>query len=221
MSLEGRKTAQLEDPGAEMLNRAQALWDRYGRIILGVVIAVLVAGVLGFFTMRSRAASENEASGRLAEASILFFRGEYPRSLEIAKQVAQQFGSTPSGIDAHRLAGDNLFWMGDVKAAIPEYRAFLAKVKSGMLADAARRSLAYSLESDGQHQEAARLYDGLVGKFDRESTAEFLAASARCLRALNQPAEAEKRLRRLVEEFGETSLAAGARVRLAELAATP
>lgn len=221
MSLEARKTAQLEDPGAELLDKAQDLWERYGRIVLIAGVVVLAAVVLGFFTLRSRKTSENEASGRLAEASALFFRGEYARSLELARQISQQFGSTPSGIDAHRLAGDNSFWMGDVKTAISEYRAYLARQKSGMLSDAVRRSLAYSLESEKQYAEAAGIFDGLVGKFDRESSAEFLTAAARCYTAVNQPAEARKRLQRVADEFGETSFAETARIRLAEIAATP
>jgi predicted negative regulator of RcsB-dependent stress response len=219
--LEARKTAQLEDPGAELLDKAQDLWERYGRIVLIAGVVVLAAVVLGFFTLRSRKTSENEASGRLAEASALFFRGEYARSLELARQISQQFGSTPSGIDAHRLAGDNSFWMGDVKTAISEYRAYLARQKSGMLSDAVRRSLAYSLESEKQYAEAAGIFDGLVGKFDRESSAEFLTAAARCYTAVNQPAEARKRLQRVADEFGETSFAETARIRLAEIAATP
>ncbi len=220
MSLEARKSAQLVDPGADMLDRIQGFWDRYGRIVLIAGAAVLAAVLLGFFTVRSRAASENEASGRLAEASALFFRGEYQRSIELSRQIAQQYGSTPSGVDAHRLAGDNAFWMGDVKTAISEYRTYLARQKSGMLADAVKRSLAYSLESEKQYAESAGLYDQLVGRFDRESSAEFLTAAARCHLALNQPAEAEKRLKRVVDEFGETSFAESARIRLAETATT-
>lgn len=220
MSLEARKTAQLEDPGAELLDRVQDFWDRFGRIVLIAGAVILAAVVLGFFTLRSRSASENEASGRLAEASALFFRGEYARSLELARQVSQQYGSTPSGLDAHRLTGDNAFWMGDVKTAISEYRTYLARQKSGMLADAVRRSLAYSLETQKQYEEAAQLYDGLVGKFDRESSAEFLTASARCHRMLNQTAEAQKRLVRVIDEFGDTSFAETARIRLAEITAT-
>ncbi len=64
---------------------------------------------------------------------------------------------------------------------------------------------------------AADVYESLVGKFDRESSAEFLAASARCHRALNQPAEAARRLRRLLDEFGETPYANIARVHLGEI----
>ncbi|TMQ71287.1 MAG: hypothetical protein E6K80_06065 [Candidatus Eisenbacteria bacterium] len=54
---------QLADPGAELLDRAQALWGGYGRIILGVVGTVAVVALLGFFMLRSRAAAEEQAAG--------------------------------------------------------------------------------------------------------------------------------------------------------------
>jgi tetratricopeptide (TPR) repeat protein len=217
LPLETGRGLKLQDPGADLLDRATGIWDLYGRWVLGVVAAVIVAGALVFLNMRSRASSEEQASTKLAEAHALFWQGQYPRSLEIAKQVATQYPSTRSGADARRLAGDNAFWSGDFKTAVTEYQAYLAKEKTGLLADAARRSLAYALESAKRPAEAVPIYESLVGKFDRESSGEFLAAAARCYRALNQPAEAVKRLQRLVVEFGETSYAQRGRIELAEL----
>jgi tetratricopeptide (TPR) repeat protein len=200
-----------------LLDGVTLFWERYGRLALGAVgVAVVVSAGL-FMTLRARASQEEQASGKLAEANVLFWQGDYPRSLELAKQVSQQFGSTPSGNDAHRLAGDNAYWSGDFKTAVGEYRAYLAKQKSGVVADATRRSLAYALESDLKFAEAAPIYDQLVGVFDRESSAEFLMASARCHLQMKQPAEAVKRLQRLVDEFGESSVAMRARQEIGEI----
>ena len=58
-----------------------------------------------------------------------------------------------------------------------------------------------------------------MGHFDRGSSAEFLLAAARCLRAAGQPQEALSRLNRLTDEFGETDYANQARIELAELQA--
>jgi outer membrane protein assembly factor BamD (BamD/ComL family) len=216
-----RKSARIEDPGAELLDRFSGLWDRYGRIALGVLGVLVAAGAVGFLTIRQRAGTEERAAGRLAEATVLYWRGDYTGSLTRAREIIQQFPSTPSGVDAHRLAGDNSYWSGDMKTAITEYRAYLERQKSGILADAVRRSLAYALESDGQRVEAAAAYEGLVGVFDRESSAEMLAAAARCYRDAGQPAEAVKRLQRLIDEFGETSYASPARMQLVELSGPP
>lgn len=211
----------MEDPGAELLDRVTGFWSQFGRIV-AIVAAVLVLGVVGaVFTMRARAASENQAAGKLAEASLYFWQGDYAQSEQLAKQVIEQFPQTPSGVDAHRLMGDDLFWQGKFKEAIAEYRRFLDKRKSGLIADAVRRSLAYALESDLQHQEAMTTYVSLVGAFDRESSAEFLMAAARCAQQLKQPQEAQKHLQRLVDEFGETSYANRARMELAGLTLAP
>ena len=173
--------------------------------------------LVGFFTIRARAAAENEAAAQLTEANLFFWQGEYSRSLGVAKQVSEQFASTWSGVDALRLAGDDAFWNGDWKGAIDYYRRYLEKNRSGLVSDATRRAYAYALESDGQYQAAADQFDALVGKFDRDSSAEFLMAAARCRRELRQPEEAAKRLQRVLDEFGETSYAMTARIRLGEL----
>jgi len=216
-----RDSARLEDPGAQLLDAISSHWARYGRILLIGLGVIAVIGMGAFFTLRARAADEEQAAGKLAEANLYFWQGAYDRSLPVARQVAEQWPNSPSGIDAHRLAGDDQFWLGKFKESVAEYRLYLAKQKSGLIADAVRRSFAYALESDLQFKEAAPVYEGLVGKFDRESSAEFLYAAARCYRQLNQPKETDLVLKRLVDEYGETSNANRARMLRAELAAAP
>jgi tetratricopeptide (TPR) repeat protein len=200
-----------------LLDQLSGFWSRYGRLTLGVVgvAAVVSAGL--FFTLRSRASQEELAAGKLAEANVMFWQGDYQHSLQAARQVSQTYASTPSGNDAHRLAGDDAYWSGDFKTAVSEYKTYLSKQKSGVLADAARRSMAYALESNLQYADAAALYDQLVGVFDRESSAEFLMAAARCYQQTHQQAEAVKRLQRLVSEFGETSIAQRAHEEIGEI----
>lgn len=211
--------AQLHDQGGEALDRLQSFWERWGRAALAViVVAGVVAGGI-FFLRRGQENREGQAAARLAEANALYWQGDYARSTEVAKQVAQQFGNTQSGADALRLQGDNAFWTGDFKGAAVQYEAYLKKAPRGLLADAARRSLAYAQESDKQYAAAAKTYESLVGKFDRNSSAEFLWAAARCYRALGQPAEAVARLKRLESEFGETSYARTALLTIAEIEA--
>lgn len=219
MALESRQES-FEPAGAHLLEQIQVWWAGNQRIVLGVLAGIVVVGAGLAFQLRTRAVQEDQAAGRLAEASVYYWQGDYARSLELAKQVYAQYGSSPSGIEAHRLAGDNAFWTGEFKAAAAEYQRYLEKTKTGLLADAARRSLAYALESDNQPLEAAKLYDQLVGRFDRTSSAEFLVAAARCYRNARQPAEAIRRLKRVDQEFGDTSYAQLARVELGELTAS-
>ncbi len=221
MALESQRKARLEDPGAELLDRMSGLWGQYGRQALGVLGVLAVAGAVLFMVVRSRRASEDLAAGQLAEATIYYFQGDMAKAGQTAKQVAEQYPGTVSGNDAHRVVGDAAFWTNDFKTATAEYRRYLAKQHSGLLADAVSRSLAYSLENDHQYAEAARIYESVVGKFDRESSGEFLAGAARCLRLAGDREGARKQLERLISEFGETSYARLARIEAAELAATP
>jgi tetratricopeptide (TPR) repeat protein len=216
-----RESARLEDPGAQLLDTISTRWARYGRMILIVAGVIVAVGAGAFFVLRARAAEEEQAAGKLAEANLFFWQGLYDRSLPTARQVAEQWPNSPSGVDARRVAGDDQFWLGRFKEAAAEYKLYLEKQKTGLTADAVRRSLAYSLESDHQFKEAAPVYEGLVGRFDRESSAEFLYGAARCYRQMNQPKEADARLKRLLDEYGETSYANRARIARAELAAAP
>lgn len=220
MSLESRKGTALEDPGAELVDQVTNVWDRYGRIILGVLVALVAVAAVAYFTVRSNATQEVAASEKLAQANALFWQGDYERSKTIADEVAKQYGGTPSGIDALRISGDDAYWRGNWKDAITAYKSYLSKNGSGLMGNVVRRSLAYAYESDKQYAEAAKLFDGLVGAFERESSAEFLAAAARCYEAVNNKPEAVKRVQRLVDDFGDTSYANRARLKLAELGAS-
>src|SRR5262245_6920750 len=156
-------------------------WEQYGKVASGVLAGLVVVAVVGFFSLRARAATEETAAGKLAEATLLYWQGDYQRSLQLSRDIAEQYGSTPSGHEAHRQAADAAYWGGDFKTAVAEYRRYLASNPKGVLGDAARRSLAYALESDGQYNEAVTEYETLVGHLDRNSSAEFLVAAARCL----------------------------------------
>ena len=213
------RAEHLHDPGAELLDRASNLWARYGKVAAIVVGVVVVAGGLVFMTLQSRARSEDQAADRLADANILFWQGEYKRSMDLAKTVSNTYPSSPSGIDAHRLAGDDAYWTGDFKSAIKEYQAYLDRSKTGLLADVVRRSLASALECDKQYAPASTIYQQLVGRFDRETSAEFLMDAARCEREVGHKSEAVRLLQRLVNEYGETSYANAARIEVAELSA--
>ena len=150
---------------------------------------------------------------------MAFWQGDYDHAKSTADEVAKTYGSTPSGVDAHRVSGDAAYWRGNFKGAVTEYKAYLSRKSSGTVAQSVRRSLAYALDSDKQYAEAEKLYDGLVGVFDRETSSEMLAAAARCLLETNDKAGAIQRYKRIANEFGETSAAQPAHVKLAELGA--
>jgi len=216
LSLESRRSA-LDDPGAELLDKAQGLWDRYGRIALGALVAIAVIGIGTYYVLSGRRTRENAASEKLAEANSLFWRADYDRSRQVAQDVAKNFGGTPSGTDALRISGDDAYWRGNWKEAIADYNAYLSKNGSGLIADGVRRSEAYAEESVGQYADASALYDKLVGAFDRNSSGEMLFASARCQVALGHKDEALKRYQRIIDEFPDSGYQLQARIQIGKL----
>lgn len=218
LSLEtsGKKSV-MDDPGADLLDKAQGLWQHYGQTALIAVVVAVATAVGVYYWQSGQTRQENLASEKLAEANDLFWRADYDRSRTIAKDVTKQFPGTASGTDALRIAGDDAYWRGNWKDAIADYQEYLKKNSKGLVADAVRRSLAYSLESNGQPAEASAIYDKLVGVFDRESSGELLFASARCLVAANKPEDAKKRYQRIVDEFPDSSYQLQARIELGRL----
>lgn len=219
MKLQTRRAARISDPGADLVDQLTDLWARYSRVVLGALGALVVVAGGTYYAMKTRGTQEDQAAGILSEAQVLFWQGDYPASIERAKRVFDQFPATRSGHDAHRLMGDAQYWSGNFKEAIAEYQKYLSFQSSGTLADAARRSLAYSYESAGQYADAAPIYLSLVGRFDRESSAEFLLAAARCNQQLHRNSDATQQLQRLLDEYGDTPESAEARVLMGELAA--
>lgn len=219
MALEQQHASGFSDDDTRIIGNVTRFWEQNGKVLLGVVGVIAVVAAGAYFFQKSRATQEDAAAGKFAEASVLYWQGDYAHSQDLAKQLAAQYPNTASGLEAHRLLGDDLFWTGDFRGAVGEYQRYLDHAPQGLLADAARRSYAYALESNGQNADAAKAYLALVGKFDRISSSEFLVAAARCERAQGHDAEAVKLLQRVDSEFGETSYAQRARIELAELKA--
>jgi TolA-binding protein len=207
----------MDEFGLQGLDRVRAFWDAYHKVILGVGGAIVAAIIVGIFTLRAREEASATAAGRLAEASLQYWQGNYQGSLSAAQQVAGQYGGTPAGKDAWRLAGDDQYWLGQFKDAAVSYRKYLDHAKPGLLSDAVRRSLAYALESDRQFDEASKVYLEIAPRLDRESAADCLMGAARCARASGKNAEAADLYRRVVNEYGDTGPARMARVYQAEM----
>jgi TolA-binding protein len=219
LKLQARRAARISDPGAELVDQITELWRRYDRVVLGALGALVVVAAGGYYALRTRNTQEDQAAGMLAEAQVMFWQGDYARAIEGAKHVFDSFPATRSGHDAHRLMGDSQYRSGNYQGAIAEYQKYLALEKRGVLANAARRSLAYAYESAGRYADAAPIYLSLVGVFDRESSAEFLLAAARCDQQLHRGADATANLKRLLDQFGDTPQAAEARILMGELSA--
>jgi TolA-binding protein len=217
LALSRHQRMSMEEFGMQGMDRMKHFWDVYQKVIIGVGGAIIAVVIVAVFTLRARDEANSTAAGRLAEASLQYWQGNYQASLSAAQQVAGQYGGTPAGKDAWRLAEDDQYWLGQFKDAATSYRKYLEHAKPGMLSDAARRSLAYALESDRQFDEASKIFLDIAPRLDRESGADCLMGAARCARASGKNAEAADLYRRVVDEFGDTGPARMARVYQAEM----
>ena len=185
--------------------------------MLGALGALVVIAAGGYYAMRTRNAQEDQAAGMLAEAQVMFWQGDYSaghRAGEARVRPVSRHAQRPRRAPTDgRLRSTGA---GNFKGAIAEYQKYLALQKSGALADAARRSLAYAYESAGSTP-TPRRSTSLVGVFDRESSAEFLLAAHAAASSSSRGADATQSLKRLLDEFGDTPQATRAREMIGEL----
>src|SRR5262245_27393957 len=121
------------------------------RILLGVVGVVAAVAVVGWLWSRSRADAEAKASGKLAEANALYWRGEYGPLAQRANDIKRDFPGTKAATEATRILGDAAFWQGDFKKAATEYDDYLKHVPKGSpIRPGVERGLAQAWESDKQ-----------------------------------------------------------------------
>ena len=119
MSLESRKNTAMDDPGAELLDKASSLWQHYGRIILGTVVGLAVVGLAAYYVTAGNARKENDASEKLAQANDLFWRADYDRSRQMAQDVAKQFNRGAydqiSGTEVRRTVASRERWASPIR----------------------------------------------------------------------------------------------------------
>ena len=199
-------------------------WDwvqRNSRIVLGVVggIILLVGGLAWYRSANARA--EAEAGRILAEASTNYWQGSYPRTIQLADQVIEGFGTTRAATDARRMKGDALFWEGSFDSAATMYREVLDRDRrDSPVRTAVKQSLAYALESSNKADEAAKLYEELAAAApNRSIAADMYMSAARAHTAAKHDDQAKKLYTKVATEYKDTNLAREADIALGELMA--
>ncbi len=199
-------------------------WDwaqKNSKIVLGVLggIIVLVGGLA--FVQNSNARAEAEAGRILAEASTNYWQGGYTRTIQLADQVIEGFGSTRAANDARRMKADALFWEGAFDSAATLYQEVLDRDKrDSAIRTAVQQSLAYALESAKKPAEAAKLYEELAADAPtRTIAADLYMAAGRAHTAANQVDQAKKLYAKVANEYKDTNFSREADIALGELMA--
>lgn len=210
---------QKEDPVVVAWARFQDWFLENIRIVLaaaGIVVAVVV---IGWLWMKSRADAETKASGKLAEASALYWRGEYGPLSQRVIDIRRDYPGTKSAVEATRMLGDAYFWQGDFKKAGDLYSEYLKNAPaSSPLRPGVDRSLAQAYESQRQFKEAAAQYEKTAKEFtSRVDQADMYMGAGRAYEALGDYAHAKSTFQKVADEYSDTQFSSDAEMRLGEI----
>jgi TolA-binding protein len=189
------------------------------RIVLaavGIVVAVVVIGGLWF---KSRADAEAKASGKLAEASALYWRGEYGPLSQRALDIRRDYPGTKAAAEATRMLGDSYFWQGDFKKAVDSYNEYLGKIPaSSPLRPGVDRSIGQALESQRNFKAAAEQYEKAAREFpSRVDQADMYMSAGRAYEAMTDYAKAKDTFQKVADEYSDTPFSSDAEMRLGEI----
>jgi TolA-binding protein len=189
------------------------------RIVLatvGIVVAVVAIGALWF---KSRSDAEVKASGKLAEASALYWRGEYGPLSQRVLDIRRDYPGTKAAAEATRMLGDSYFWQGDFKKAIGSYNEYLSHIPaSSPLRPGIDRSIAQAYESQRQFKDAAAQYEKAAKEFpSRMDQADMLMAAGRSYQAMSDFTHAKATLQKVADEYSDTPFSNDAEMRLGEI----
>jgi predicted negative regulator of RcsB-dependent stress response len=210
---------QKEDPVVVAWARFQDWFLDNIRIVLAAVGIVLAVVVIGGLWFKSRADAETKASGKLAEASALYWRGEYGPLSQRAIDIRQNYQGTKAAAEATRMLGDAYFWQGDFKKAVDSYNEYLTKIPaSSPMRPGVDRSIAQAYESQRQFKEAAAQYEKSAKEFSsRMDQADMYMSAGRAYEAMSNFASAKTSFQKVADEYADTPFSNDAEMKLGEI----
>ena len=183
LSLETQKSPRPGVRGGGTGRGRKSGWASYAKIVLGVLGAIVARRRVPLFNNRSRSVQRGHCRREARRGQRPLLAGRL-RALAGARQAGATRSTprTPSGIDAHRLAGDAPFWNGDFKNAVAEYRNYLERTKKGVLADAGASQLGLrARERRAVSSRRRRSTRSWSASSTASSSAEFLVAAGALL----------------------------------------
>jgi TolA-binding protein len=207
-----------EDRVAVAVTQAAEYAKQNSRWLIAGAAAVVVAIVVVVLVLQGRVKAEESASVGMAQAQNLYFTGDFAQASTQFQAMADRYGSTKEGRVARLLEGNSQLAVGNATAAEQAFRRFLDKGKpDGTLEAAARRGLGGSLCAQQKYPEAAASF-AAAAKIAGNALAgeDWLQAGLANLKA-GQKAEAAEAFRKVIEDYGTSTAAGEARVRLHEI----
>jgi len=196
-------------------------WARSNeKLVAGIAIglAVVAAGI--WFAVSARERRETFARRELAQARQSAEAGNLPLAASDLSRVVSSFGGTSAGQEAQLVLAEVRLRQGQGALAASELQDFVAGGVKPQYRTQAYELLGLALEQTGRFDAAGRAFeDGarLALAQYKYLSASLLLSASRAYAAAGDTAAAVRALEQLAAEFGETSGAQEARLRLAEL----
>lgn len=204
-------------------DRAQMFFEEHRTPILGALVGlvVLVAAVLGWRYWQAQRSAEGQQA--LGAAISLYESGNYRQALDGTETVsgllelADRYGSTPTGEQARFLAANAHFQLGEMDEALALFEAYDG---DGLLEASAIAGQAAVYESRGDHARAAALYLNAARAFESPaSSPRYYLDAARAFAAAGDAEAAQEALQTVADEYAETPEAQTAATEMGRVAA--
>lgn len=191
-------------------------------VAVGGVAVVLAAGVAWYVPQQRRMKNEN-ADKQLLTARQSLLSGNTQLAESDLRKVADRYAGTPAGTEAGTLYAQLKLERGDAAGAVTYLQQLMTQVGTGPNAAATRGLLGDALSQTGKTAEAAAEYEKAAGSstMANEKIVLMSKAAHAFLASGSKSADARRIFEALASQQESAALAAEARVRLGELAATP
>ncbi|NTW55817.1 MAG: tetratricopeptide repeat protein [Chlorobiaceae bacterium] len=186
---------------------------KYKNVLIGILVAVVLAGGGTFLWVQNQQKRENEAAMELSRIAPYLDQGIYTTAINGEgktpglKKIAEDYSGTPSGNMASLLLANAWYATGNLDSALKAYKA--VSIGNKDLAATALSGAGACLFEKNQFGEAAKSYHEASEK--AESTALkslYLAREANCYRQSNQLAKAAELYKSIVDKYPVTQGAA-------------
>ncbi len=219
-----RRHALREDGLQTAVVEGEAFFEEHRTAVIATVIAlvVIIAAVVGY---RAYQANRSAEAQQLLGAVLNDYQaGNWQVALDGTDgapgllEIADTYGSTPTGQQATFLAADALFQLGKTDEALAKYEAYDGE---GLFKASALAGRAAITESKGAAAAAAALYDQAAAADPTLASAPgYLLDAARAHAAANQMDQATASLQTILDDYKDAPEVQTAQVELGRLMAT-
>lgn len=212
-----------EDNLTTAASRGTEFFEDHRNTVIGVIVGLvlLALAVIGWRTWQDRRSAE----GQQLLGAILneYNAGNYQAALDGTDtapgllEIADEYGSTPTGEQATFFAADALYQLGDYDRALEYFEDYDG---DGLMAASAIAGRAAIAEQQGDNARAAGLYEDAAEEYDSPaSTPGYLLDAARAYAAAGDTEAATAALQRVIDDWAGTPEVRTAQTELGEVQA--